>query len=370
MRIPFLAVVFAFLLFSSFPLLSTAASQQLHPLQAEFERDARQAWQDLAQASFDNCAVAWDFQHTVKLGTPEENTYEVSNFKFARNGFRNLEFVRTKNGTNKTYPVGTSRGYAANNQYCFEVDRVAEDNWQILSVEMLDESLAYEAKPINLVSRSPSSVSDQVRHQFELDQRLLITSSGSRLEQLLQKKGLLFLDPAAELVWSERVEPIVGRVIRLEFSADSDRTDASLRRPGSRFQRTTMEGSIEFIADYFWCLYQLDYVNTAYPKDGSPAVKRTVQFRSEYTEAGGVEIPSKIERIEMGRSPNKEVYLMRPMTKEEIGLAEKRCYLSGYGLPEPKGVKLPWPKWVWFAILGGGAICLSAIFKFFLGRKS
>ena len=348
MRDLFAIPVLVTLILCSLSVARTSSSQDIDPLRAEFEKDARQAWTDLAASSFGNCAIAWVFEGTRQFGTANESTYALNFHKFARNGERCLNFTRTKNGPEDTFPVGTSRGYSSNSQYCFEVDKTKESSWQILSVEMLDGSLEYEPLPANLISGPPNSLAEKVQHEFGLDQRLIIGISGSRLDQLFARESLIFLDSQAELKWSERNEPSVGRIVRLDFRADSDRVDDALKTPRSRNRRTIMEGRIEFIADHYWCLYELDYDRTSTSSDGKPPRKHSVHFRSEYSESGELDFPSKVERIETGRSPTRNVYSMRAMTKKEIRVAKQRCYLSGYGLSEPKGVTFPWPRWVWF----------------------
>jgi hypothetical protein len=130
-----------------------------------------------------------------------------------------------------------------------------------------------------------------------------------------------------------------------------------------------MEGRIEFIPDHYWCLYELDYDRTSISPDGEPGRKNSFRFRSQYSESDDLGIPSMVERIEMGRLPTKNVYSMRVMTKREVTRAKKRFYLSGYDLPEPEGVILPWPKWVWFGMFGTVATVLLGLFRLVFYRR-
>ncbi len=310
-----------------FVLVSTTNGQDANDLQKEFDTIAKMQWRLLREQSYNDQHVVIDWRLN-RSGDPKQDDIDDRGQikRFADGTDRISVSFRKGPESGVQAEQDTTHVLGGNADYLFRLEKKGNSEWKVFDVVMRGTG-TLEPKFETPVLSVPGNGDTQtfLLHAAVDDDRLSV--GGESLETFIHSKKNW------DKSFSERQDENYGRIVTLHLNHRVEGTPRSQQRG---VFHTTVVGRLQLLADHQWVLlgYKIKY--TGFDQNGTEVRQSASAMEANYI-AASTTLTSCIRTTEStGGFQMTESRVHRPMTMEETAEAASRCYLEGFGLPEPE----------------------------------
>lgn len=311
-------------------------------LRAEFEANAEEGWK------------AHRLRHAISRAEHIRRSLTSVSSRAEAPISRNVDIMVYARGDFRVNLGDTSINQSvigSNSQYAFMVSREPESNWTLVNVEMLEEGgLDFRPDDIKPGSGNMRSALEMVRRKFFDDDRLHVI--GIPIAIFANQEGVFES-------FSELADEQMGRIVKVRVNHS---------RRGVRSGTIGVSGTVDFLADHDWIMYGFDLKYQYF--DDDEILEKELDHVLETTYEGAS--PPRLVRLFKKSTKNGQPISTQTDEIRELNYRERRemqskCYLTGFGLPEPEGVSWGWP--LWYYIVGGISLMAVGIVGVYLVRR-